>query len=144
MTTAKALAMTAPEIEALMEQVFPAIHMGGKSYLIEEVRPGGARMRLAVKEQHIRPGGTIMGPVMFQLADFGVYVAILATIGKSGVTAVTTNLNITFLRRPPARALLADIDLIKVGRRLIVGEVRMFSEGEPEMVAHATATYAVP
>lgn len=140
----EAPAMSAVEIETLMQEIFPAIFMGGRSYVIEEVRRKGARMRLIASAQHIRPGGTIMGPAMFQLADYGLYVAILGTIGKAGAGAVTTSLSMNFLRRPPARDLLADVDLFKIGKRLIVGEVALYSEAEPEMVAHATATYAMP
>ena len=136
--------MTASEIEKLMEEIFPAISMGGRNYVIEEIRSRGARLRLIASAQHIRPGGTIMGPAMFQLADYGIYVAILGSIGTRGASAVTTSLSINFLRRPPARDLLADIDLFKIGKRLIVGEVSLYSVGEEEMVAHATATYAMP
>ncbi|KAB2847164.1 MAG: PaaI family thioesterase [Hyphomicrobiaceae bacterium] len=142
--TGDAPAMTAAEIEKLMQEIFPAIFMAGRSYVIEDVRPRGARMRLIASAQHIRPGGTIMGPAMFQLADYGLYVAILGTIGKKGASAVTTSLSINFLRRPPARDLIADVDLFKIGKRLIVGEVSLYSEAESEMVAHATATYAIP
>jgi uncharacterized protein (TIGR00369 family) len=142
--TNEAPAMTAAEIEKLMEEIFPAIFMGGRNYVIEQIRARGARLRLIASAQHIRPGGTIMGPAMFQLADYGIYVAILGTIGQKGASAVTTSLSINFLRRPPARDLLADIDLFKIGRRLIVGEVSLYSDGEEEMVAHATATYAMP
>ena len=140
----EAPAMTAAEIETLMEEIFPAIFMGGRTFVIEEVRPRGARLRLIASAQHIRPGGTIMGPAMFQLADYGLYVAILGTIGKAGASAVTTSLSINFLRRPPARDLIADVDLFKIGKRLIVGEVSISSAGEDDMVAHATATYAMP
>ena len=61
------------------------------------------------------------------------------------VLAVTTNLNINFLRKPnPERNLVGESTLMKVGKRLIVGEVSIFSEDDPEPVAHATCTYSVP
>lgn len=77
------------------------------------------------------------------LADFGIYVAILATIGWVPA-AVTTNLNINFLKMPAARDLLGEARLLKVGRRLAVAEIGMRSDGEEELVAHATGTYAIP
>jgi uncharacterized protein (TIGR00369 family) len=80
---------------------------------------------------------------MMGLADFAVYVAILASIGPQSLT-VTTNLNINFLRKPAQRDLIAEARLIKLGKRLAVGEVEIYSDGEDEMVAHATATYSVP
>ena len=81
---------------------------------------------------------------MMLLADLAMYAAILNTIG-SVVLAVTTNLNINFLRKPkPDRNLVGDSKLMKVGKRLIVGEVSIYSEDDPEPVAHATCTYSVP
>jgi len=58
--------------------------------------------------------------------------------------AVTTNLNINFLRRPAAVDVIAEARLLKLGKRLAVGEVELFSAGDPEMVAHVTATYSIP
>lgn len=80
---------------------------------------------------------------MFQLADVALYVAILATLGEGATQAVTTNLNINFLSRPAPGDLIADVVLVKVGKRLVIGEVEMFSSGA-DMVAHAIATYALP
>jgi acyl-coenzyme A thioesterase PaaI-like protein len=91
----------------------------------------------------LRPGGTISGPSMFALADVALYVAILAQIGPVGL-AVTTNMNINFLRKPPPRDLIGETRLIKLGKRLAVGEVALYSVGDPEMVAHATGAYSIP
>jgi acyl-coenzyme A thioesterase PaaI-like protein len=72
-------------------------------------------------------------------------VAVLATIGWEPL-AVTTSLNVNFLRKPGRKDLLADCDLIKVGKRLVVGEVtiREEEEGDDEPIAHLTSTYSVP
>ena len=51
--------------------------------------------------------------------------------------AVTTNLNINFLRRPQARDLLGECQLIKLGKRLAVGEVWVYPQGSEGSVAHA-------
>lgn len=91
----------------------------------------------------LRPGGTLSGPTMMALADFGIYVAILATVGWVPA-AVTTNLNINFLKMPAPRDVIAEAWLIKLGKRLAVGAVGIRSEGEDELVAHATCTYSIP
>ena len=49
-----------------------------------------------------------------------------------------------FLRKPEPRALIADCRLLKLGKRLAVGEVSIVSEGNPELVCHATGTYSIP
>jgi acyl-coenzyme A thioesterase PaaI-like protein len=57
---------------------------------------------------------------------------------------VTTNLTINFLRRPAPHALVAEARLLKLGKRLAVGEIGIRSDGEDDLVAHATATYSIP
>jgi acyl-coenzyme A thioesterase PaaI-like protein len=80
---------------------------------------------------------------MMELADVGMYVAVLASIGWVPL-AVTTNLNINFLRKPTPRDLIADVRLIKLGKRFAVGDIAIRAEGEEALVAHATATYSIP
>ena len=68
----------------------------------------------------------------------------IASLGEPGFEAVTSSLHINFLTRPAANDMIAHAKLIRLGRRTAVAEVELFSEGVPEMVAHATATYALP
>lgn len=132
------------EVRAFLAREFPQVFGPGKLYLVEAVGYRHARMRCRFDEGQLRPGGTISGPTMMTLADTGLYVAILASIGPVAL-AVTTNLNVNFLRRPAQRDLVAECRLVKLGKRLAVGEVAIWSDGEPdEMVAHATGTYSIP
>ena len=136
--------MTRDEVSAFIDRAFPQIHYDGRIYHIEEVGPLFARLRMDFHERHVRPGGTLSGPAMMTLADFGLYVAVLANIGPVAL-AVTTNLSFNFLRKPEAgRGLVAECRLLKLGKRLAVGEVNIFSEGKPELVCHATGTYSIP
>ena len=78
------------------------------------------------------------------VADFALYVAILGEIGIVPL-AVTTNLNVSFLRKPVSdRDIIGRCQLMKVGKTLAVGDVYLFSEGMDEPVAHAVGTYALP
>lgn len=135
--------MTLQEVEAFLEEEFPQIHHGGRSYSIESVRAKGAVVRMAYHERHLRPGGTVSGPAMMALADYAMYVALLAQIGPVAL-AVTTNLSINFLRKPEQRDMLADCSILKLGRRLAVGEVALRSEGQDDLVAHVVTTYSIP
>jgi uncharacterized protein (TIGR00369 family) len=136
--------LDAQRIEALMDARFPQIHSGGRTLVIEDAGERSARVRLRHHDRHIRPGGTVSGTAMFTLADFALYVAIIATLGEVGLDAVTTNLNINFLAKPEPRDLVARVRLIRLGRRLAVGEAQIYSEDMPDLVAHAIATYALP
>ena len=114
-------------IEALIDARFPQIHAGGRLLTIEEVGPRHARVRMAIHDRHIRSGGTVSGPSMFTLADFSVYVAIIGSLGEAGIDAVTTNMSINFLKaKPEPRDLVSIVRLIRLGRRLAVGEAQLY------------------
>ncbi|MBL8587330.1 MAG: PaaI family thioesterase [Methylobacteriaceae bacterium] len=135
--------MSVAELNAFLETDFPQIHTGGRSFVVEAAGPMTARVRMAYHQRHLRPGGTISGPAMFALADLSLYIAILAQIGPVAL-AVTTNLNINFLRKPEPRDLIGECRLLKLGKRLAVGEVAILSEGRDDLVAHATGCYSIP
>ncbi len=131
--------MTVDELRAFCAEHFPQ----GEA-LLDAASPGCARMRQPVDVRHLRPGGTVSGPTMMALADYATYVAILAAIGPVAL-AVTTSLNINFMHKPAAdRDLLAEARLMKLGQRLAVADVRLWSEGSDTLVAHATVTYSIP
>ena len=135
--------MNVEQLETFLAREFSQFFHPQSGLTIERALHCGARVRQAYNAQFIRPGGTISGPTMMALADFTMYVAVLATIGPVPL-AVTTNLNINFLRKPAARDLVADCRLLKVGKRLAVGEVTVLSDGVDEAVAHVTSTYSIP
>ena len=112
-------------------------------FVTEEIGYGSAKVRLPAGDAHIRPGGTLSGPAQMALADFAMYAALLGAIGQVPL-AVTTSLNINFLQRPRPGDLLATCRLIKLGKRLAVGDILVLSEGSAEPVSHATATYSIP
>jgi uncharacterized protein (TIGR00369 family) len=136
-------ALAHSELERFLRNEFPQVFKAGSGLSIEEIWHGGAQVRQAYREDFIRPGGTLSGPTMMALADFAMYVAVLASIGPVPL-AVTTNLSINFLRKPGAADLLAEAKLMKLGKRLAVGEVAIRSVGAVELVAHATSTYSIP
>ncbi|MBF9060622.1 hotdog fold thioesterase [Rhodobacterales bacterium HKCCSP123] len=133
--------MDATALTRFLEDGFPQV---AADFVIEEVRENAIRVRLAVEERHLRPGGTVSGPSMFALADVSVYLAILAMIGPKAL-AVTTNCSIDFMRKPAAGAdMLCDCRLLKLGRVLAVGECLLYSEGVEAPVARASMTYSIP
>lgn len=135
--------LSAKEIEDLLAKEFPQAFYPGSGLSVERVGPDGCVVRQRYSERMIRPGGTISGPTMMALSDFAMYVAVLAAIGPVPL-AVTINLNINFLRKPAQTDLLAEARLMKLGKRLAVGEVTIRSDGQDEPVAHVTSTYSIP
>jgi uncharacterized protein (TIGR00369 family) len=130
---------TKEEIIDFLVQQFPQ-----NRCVIDAVGDGAAIVTHHVDHDHLRPGGTVSGPLLMTVADIAIYIAILGTIGIVPL-AVTTSLTINFLRKPIAdKAIVGNCKLIKVGRSLIVGEVSLHSIGSDAMVAHAVGTYSVP
>lgn len=134
--------MSVADLDAFFDAEFPQMRQAGGMTLVS-VGAGSATMRLPYHPANLRPGGTISGPAMFALADVGLYAVILAHIGPVGL-AVTTNLNINFLNKPKPQALLAECTLLKLGKRLAIGDARVFGEDDNILVAHATGTYSIP
>ncbi len=112
-------------------------------FTIEDVGPMRARIRMPFQTWRLRPGGTISGPSLMALADTGLWVALLAMIGREALS-VTSHLDIDFLRKPAPVDVIAHTTLHKVGPRLAVGDVLMFSDGEEMPCARASVTYAIP
>lgn len=138
------LQMSPEEITAHFDEIFPERIALGWIFEIEHMEPYRTRVRLPLHARNIRPGGTISGPAMFHLADYAIWVLIIGMTGKSGVAAVTSNLAMTYLRRPTAADLVAEARILKLGRRLVMSDVGIYLPGQADMVAHATATYAMP
>lgn len=133
--------LSAAEIQQIIRTGVP---MAGESELcIDEVTDKQVRARFPFKPNMVRPGGTLSGPTIMSLADAAMYAVILARIGHQEM-AVTSNLNINFLARPLPADLIAYAEIVKLGKRLAFCEVRLFSEGGDEMVAHVTGSYSLP
>ncbi len=136
-------ALTMGELDSFLRAEFPQMLNGRSGLSIEEIWHGGARVQQAFREAFIRPGGTISGPTMMALADVAMYIAVLTAIGPVPL-AVTIQLSINFLRKPAATDLVAEAELMKLGKKLAVGEVAIRSAGGADLVAHATSTYSIP
>ena len=133
--------ITIKEIELLTLESLPfAVDYG---FRVDSVGSGTSTVRAPYQESFLRPGGTISGPVIMGLADYAMFVAILTKIGLVEL-AVTTNLSINFLRRPDPGDLVAVANVIKIGKRLAVGQVEVYLDGEESMIAHVTSTYSIP
>lgn len=135
--------MTVAELEVFLRAELPWMFSNG-SLVIECADGKTCRLRQRYSEQMLRPGGTISGPTLMALADCAMYVVVLSAIGPVPL-AVTTNLNINFLRKGVAgHDVIAQARLLKLGKRLAVGEVVLLSASSPDPIAHVTATYSIP
>lgn len=127
------------EIAEFLKKDFPQ-----SPCIVEEVVDDYVLVRHPIDERHLRPGGTVSGPTMFFAADLCLYAAVLAELGIVPL-AVTSQLSISFLRKPKAGVdIFAKARLLKKGRTLLYGEVFVYSEAEEDPIAHVTGTYVAP
>ena len=140
MTSAK---MSVPELRKFLLDQFPQAFADGE-ISIESADGASCVLRQRYSDRMLRPGRTVSGPTLMALADFAMYVVLLSAIGPVGL-AVTTSLTINFLRKgTPGQDVLATARLLKLGRRLAVGEVYLLSGTAADPIAHATLTYSIP
>ena len=133
--------ITVERFNQIIRDELPWAHELGM--VADTISHGEATMRLPFEGRMVRPGGTVAGPFMMALADAAMYAVAMSVIGDVQL-AVTTSFNINFLHRPSPADLLAEGKVLKAGKRLIVSDVVIHSEGHDEPVAHATGTYSVP
>ena len=100
-------ALTRKELLERLNIEFPESRHALGDYDIEEIWYGGCRLRQRYDKRLLRPGSTLSGATMMALGDFAMYLAVLSAIGWVPL-AVTTNLTINFLRKPPASDLIAE------------------------------------
>jgi uncharacterized protein (TIGR00369 family) len=136
-------ALTRKELLDRLRSEFPQAGYAVGDYEIEELWRGGCRLRQRNDERALRPGGTLSGATMMALGDFAMYLAVLSAIGWVPL-AVTTNLTINFLRKPPPGDLIAEARLLKLGKQLAVGEVAIRTDSGEDIIAHVTSTYSIP
>src|SRR6187399_1375186 len=135
--------MSVAELEEFLRVEFPQ-SFGSGDTAIESADGQTCLLRQRYSDRMLRPGGTVSGPTLMALADCAMYVVLLSAIGPVGL-AVTTNLNINFLRKGQAgQDILAEARILKLGKRLAVGEVTLLSGTSPDPIAHVTATYSIP
>ncbi|WP_166260471.1 PaaI family thioesterase [Marinobacter salicampi] len=135
------MSVSRDELRVFLTEHFP---QGERFGTLERSGEGWAEMILEVGDEHLRPGGTVSGPTLMALADVALYAALLSQIGLVPL-AVTSNLNINFLRKPMAgQPIIAYARMLRVGKVLGVGEVYLRSKGSDDPVAHATISYSIP
>jgi uncharacterized protein (TIGR00369 family) len=133
------LQMTVDELNHFLSTAFST----ERGYFVDTLDEECLVARVPGESVQIRPGGTVSGPTLMALADGAAYCQVLAHIGPVAL-AVTSSLNITFLRKPQPVGVEAEARFLKLGRKLAVVDVRLRSEGSPDLVAQAVVTYAIP
>ena len=140
--SADRLRLDAEALNSFLADSFP--HFGDEDgRRVVAAAPGQVRMAMQAGERNLRPGAIVSGPTLMDLADVAAYALVLAHIGPVAM-AVTNTLTIHFLRPCPPGQLTADAHLLRLGRRIVTMEVRIWVDDPGHPVAHATVAYSQP
>lgn len=104
---------------------------------------GHVIMEAPMNESNLRPGGFISGPTQMALADHMAYAVIFTRLGITPM-ALTSNLNIDFLRPLQGDKVHVEGQMVKLGRSLAVIAVEIRSMDSEKLSSRATVTYALP
>ena len=132
--------VTVEEVNAFYDSVFNG---AGEQERVLEVRENYARVRQPVDAGSLRPGGYINGPTQMAIADSAAYIAVFTRIGIVPM-ALTSNLNINFMRPCIGDAVEAEAHLLKIGKTLAVISVDIRAEGSDKLSSHAVVNYSIP
>ena len=128
------------EISKKLKDIFPQV---ADKYEIISLKSNYSEVKLLSNNKNLRPGNTISGPSMFELADLSFYIAIMASTDL-GDKSVTTNVSINFIKKPLLSNLLGISQIKKMGKRLVVGDEEILSEDKKQIYAQALFTYSIP
>ena len=135
--------MNTQQLQDFLTEQFPQV---ADDFHVRVNDTGTLTVEMNITDKHLRPGQTVSGPSMFALADVSFYLAILQHIGPEALS-VTTSATINFMRKPTAEPLIGVPRIHKLGRRLVVGDVLIYTasdEGYEHPVASASLTYSIP
>jgi len=131
--------LDADALNALMLSAFPAAE---RTYgPVTHVEPGRIRVVQPFNPGMLRPGELVSGPTLMSVADTTAYTLIMAHVGPELMT-VTSSLTINFLRGARKGDVHADGELLSLGRRIAVCDIRLWTESADRLAAQATVTYA--
>ena len=134
--------LDADGVNALLRKAFPGADPALMPQVVE-VAPGRVHVLARYREGLLRPGGVISGPTLMSLADNAAYALVLAHVGDE-LMAVTSQLNFSFLRGAKPGDIHAEAEMLRLGRRLAVCDVRIWTEGPDRLAGQANVTYALP
>lgn len=130
---------TPEAINAFVEREFPSAYAVGNR--CTDIGPGFAVARWIYDNTTLRPGGFISGPIQFALADTTLWFMTFSVLGLAPM-AVTSDLNIQFLRPATGGDLIARAELLRAGRHKITGTVTLWIDGSPDrVVSHVVGSY---
>ncbi len=132
--------LTADAVNAAIRDAFPAAS-GGDCH---DLGADFAVVRRAVDPGMSRPGGYVSGPTQFSVVDAALWYLVFGVVDRIELMALTSDVDITFLRPAVGTVVWGRAELLSAGRRKIVGSVRVWTDDPDRPTAVAKGAYMLP
>ena len=137
---ASSVAFDAAAAAALLADVTaPWVHDLGLKVI--EITPSQSRFFLPFSDRLTRDAGMICGQAIVAAADTAMIAAVTAAIG-SYAPITTVDIASRFLRPLGAEGGDITVDILKAGRRLVVGRISITDRASGKLAAELISTYA--
>ena len=108
---------------------------------VTEITPSQSRFFLPFSDRLTRDAGMICGQAIVAAADTAMIAAVTAAIGRYA-PITTVDIASRFLRPLGAEGGDITVDILKAGRRLIVGRISIADRASGKLAAELNSTYA--
>ncbi len=133
--------VTPKDIEDAVNLAFP----GAAGAECSAVGRDFALVRRDIDPSTARPGGFVSGPAQFAMVDAVLWFMTFGVLDRIELMALTSDVDITFLRPASGQVMWARSDLLSAGSRKIVGAVKVWCDDrEHAPSAVAKGTYVLP
>jgi len=110
------------------------------SLRVEETSANGAVLRMPYGDHLNRPGGIISGQAILTFADSAMVVVISSAIGGYRNMA-TVDMTTSFMSAARETDIIARGDIVKAGKRMVFGQIRLEDAATGEPVANVWTTW---
>jgi uncharacterized protein (TIGR00369 family) len=128
------------ELLELLRRTLPARDLHDVE--VDAVEEGEIRLRFPFRADYLGPGGIVSGPLLLSFADTAIYAAAQMDL-PAGQIALTTTINVSFLRAAQAADVITLSRVLRRGKRLAHAEAWLFSYAATDPICHVTASCAI-
>ena len=128
------------DLQSLLLRLLPARDQ--HNLIVDEIEEGEIRLRFPFDPACVGPGGIVSGPLLLSFADTAIFAAAQSSL-PSGEIALTSTLNVAFLRPAKPTEIVALSRLLRRSRAMLHAEAWLFNHAAVEPILHATASCVV-
>jgi uncharacterized protein (TIGR00369 family) len=136
-------AISVEEAEQLLHRHFApwvlALHLQ-----VRATTEASATLVMPCDAKLLRPGGIVSGQALMALADTAMVIALCSALGAFR-PVFTVDMTTTFLRPATQTAIVAEATVLRLGRTMGFGQVRLLTDTqERQLVANVVGSYSIP